>query len=76
MLPDTLLSLTRIFSWRRIYFGKPALPSIVNSLQGVIGEGLPKAKGASPPFLGNALSAKSYIGLDRKSIIGIFEIWL
>ena len=38
VLPHTLLSLTRIFSWMRIYFGKPALPSIVNSLQGFIGE--------------------------------------
>ena len=39
-----------------------------------MGNHKPKKKGASRPE--SALEAKSYICLDRKSIIGIFEIWL
>jgi len=37
-------------------------------------DNLAMKKGASRPE--SALEAKSYICLDRKSIIGIFEIWL
>jgi hypothetical protein len=78
MARDTLPALPEYFLGGEIYFGNSHVPPNTNSLQGVTGEGLvfKRKKGASPPFIGNALKAKSYLCLDRRSIIGIFEIWL